>query len=144
MGNSVFVPGSIPLFFSSSPLRDPDIFLGFLNVFAAVTTMLWIRYTTDGGGNENAVIMFIVLLFLNCLGVCVIFIRRRVLWSRGLLIPEAEEASKREEAAQRELAKGAEEETQPQQVVAVVPDETVKRRGRKEDSLKGSNKTKKK
>ena len=64
---------------------DPDVFLGFLNVLAGITNMAWIHYTTTGGGNENAVIMFGTMFLLNCAGIVAVFYRRRLLWSRGQL-----------------------------------------------------------
>jgi hypothetical protein len=62
--------------------RDPDIFLGVLNVFAGATSIAWIHYTSTGGGNDNAIVMFGMVLAVNCIGACSVFYRRRVKWSR--------------------------------------------------------------
>jgi hypothetical protein len=115
--------------------------------------MLWIRYTSEGGGNDNAIIMFLVLLLLNCLGVCAVFIRRRVLWSRGLLTDteKNETATEEEEEVESTTATEVSSERQvKEQRVAVVQametDDAMRRRGRKaiKDSLavKGNKKKK--
>jgi Na+-transporting methylmalonyl-CoA/oxaloacetate decarboxylase gamma subunit len=100
-----------PLFFLSllcssyfSVFSDPDVFLGLLNLFAAVTSILWIQYIQEGGGNDNAIILFMIIFFINCLGICIVFIRRRISWKQE----KEEEEDEEEEEKKRDQKEGKE------------------------------------
>lgn len=54
------------------------MFLGFLNILAGGTSIAWIHYTSSGGGNNNAIVMFGIVLVVNCIGACSVFYRRRL------------------------------------------------------------------
>mmetsp|Transcript_8730 Transcript_8730/g.13042 ORF Transcript_8730/g.13042 Transcript_8730/m.13042 type:complete len:128 (+) Transcript_8730:34-417(+) len=85
------------LLFLGALFGDPDIFLGILNIFAGITTAMWLHFTINGGGNDNAVTMFCVVFAINCCGVCAVFIRRRRLAAKGLLVTALDDDSDSEE-----------------------------------------------
>ena len=69
---------------------DPDLFLSFLNALAGICSIGWITFTTQGGGNDNAIILYWGTFMVNIVGAFLVLYRRRRLVAKGLPLPSSE------------------------------------------------------